>query len=177
MTDPEIAEMTTAQEVEIVRDLLRLYIGWLFATFPEQAGDLAAYFSPERRQQALDEVPIRFLPPQGVALIARLGGTPVGCVLGYPLAPGVAEMKRLFVLPQARGRGLGRALVEALAARMADRGHPVIRLDTAVFLTEAIALYRSAGFVEIAPYVDLPPGSEETAVFMERRPPDRETGA
>ena len=66
-------------------------------------------------------------------------------------------------------RGLGRALIEAILARMGTWGHPTIRLDTAVFLKDAIALYRQMGFVEIEPYTSLPPDTDKTAVFMELR--------
>lgn len=170
MVPARIAEMTTPEDIEIVRDLLQKYVHWLFDSFPDETEDLSAYFSPDRVQHALDEVTTKFMMPDAVALIARSGGRPVGCVLAYPLEPGIAEMKRLFVLPSARGRGLGGALIQTLGARMLARGYGKIRLDTAVFLTDAISLYRRMGFVEIAPYGDIPKGAERTSLFMEWGP-------
>ena len=65
-------------------------------------------------------------------------------------------MKRLYVAPRARGTGLGRALVEAIIGEARRIGHREIRLDTLPTMTAAMALYRRAGFVEIAPYYDTP---------------------
>lgn len=166
----EISEMASESDVEVVRTILRSYVQWLFDTFPDETEDLSAYYSPERVQQALTEVATNFVPPSGIALIARISGRPVGCVLAHPIEPGIAEMKRLFVLPSARGKGLGRELIVALRRKMADWGYPTIRLDTAVFLTDAISLYRRMGFVEIEPYTVLPRGAARTALFMEWRP-------
>ena len=78
-------------------------------------------------------------------------------------------MKRLFVLPAARGKGLGAGLVRTLIAHMAVWGYPTVRLDTATYLTDAIALYRRLGFVETEPYREIPPGSLKVAMFMELR--------
>ncbi len=169
MISADIVEMSSAEDVETVRGLLGGYVRWLFDSFPDQTEDLAAYYSPERVQAALDEVATKLRGADGLALIARVDERPVGCVLAYPTEPGIAELKRLFVLPGARGNGLGRRLIETVGLRMAALGYPVIRLDTATFLLEAIALYRRIGFVEIAPYIDLPTGTAKTALFMEWR--------
>lgn len=169
MIPPDISEMTSDGDVEVVRVMLRSYVQWLFDAFPDETEDLCAYYSPERLQQALDEVATNFVPPVGNALIVRFEDRPVGCVFAHPIEPGIAEIKRLFVLPTARGKGLGHALIEAAVARMVAWGHPTIRLDTAVFLKDAIALYRRMGFVEIEPYTLLPADTEKTAIFMELR--------
>ena len=69
-------------------------------------------------------------------------------------------MKRLYVLPQGRNLGLGRALVDALVAEAVRIGYRETRLDMLPTLTEAIALYRKAGFTPIAAYYDTPvPGT------------------
>jgi GNAT superfamily N-acetyltransferase len=68
------------------------------------------------------------------------------------LADGVAEIKRMFVVPDARGRGFGRRLLEAIEAAAAELGYRRLRLDTASSLSTAIALYRSAGYRAIPDY-------------------------
>jgi GNAT superfamily N-acetyltransferase len=169
MPRPDIREMTTEADIEIARTMLRSYVQWLFDTFPEEIEDVGSYYSPERLQQALEDVATEFVPPRGIALIAGMADGPVGIVFAHPIGPGIAEMKRLFVLPAARGRGAGQALIAALIDRMEAWGHATIRLDTAVFLTEAIALYRRMGFVEIEPYTEVPAGAVKTALFFERK--------
>ena len=75
-------------------------------------------------------------------------------------------MKRLHVIPAARGLGLGRMLVDAILAEAMRIGYREIRLDTLPTMIEAIALYRSAGFAEIAPYYDTPIAG---TVFLAKR--------
>ena len=165
----DIREAAGPEDVKIVQDLVLAYIPWLYDSFPHEIEDLTAYYSPDRVQSALDEVSTTFVPPHGLALIARLDGTPVGCAMAHPIEPGVSELKRLFVLPSARGHGFGRAMIESLLQRMAQSGHPTMRLDTAIFLTDAIALYRQIGFVEIEPYNEMPAAAAKNALYMEFR--------
>ncbi len=92
-------------------------------------------------------------PPAGAALLAELDGEAVGCAGIRPLhPPESAELKRMYLQPQARGRGLGRALAEAALSTAAVLGYEIVRLDTIAEMVEAAALYRGLGFVEIGPY-------------------------
>ena len=169
MENPEITQMQTPEDVLAVRALVRRYVQWLFDTYPQEIEDLSSYYSPERLRAALDAIGPAYVLPDGLALIARQGGAPVGCVLARRIAPGMAEIKHLFVGPDVRGQGFGGALVDAVLAGMVTAGYPVVRLDTAVFLTDAIALYRSRGFREIDSYTEVPAGAVDTAIFMECR--------
>ena len=91
-------------------------------------------------------------PPAGLLLVATLHDEPVGCgALKYHGA-GPAEVKRMWVSPTVRGLGLGRRLLGELEARAAAWGVSVLRLETNQALTEAIALYRSAGYREVAAF-------------------------
>ena len=97
--------------------------------------------------------PSELTPPGGLLLVASLASEPVGCG-ALKFHPGEAtEIKRLWVAESARGLGLGRRLLAELEAHAAAS---MVRLDTNAALTEAIALYRSAGYGEVAPFNDEP---------------------
>ena len=127
----------------------------LFADYAASLGVDLAYqdFAGE-----LAGLPGVYAPPHGALFLARdPGGEPVGCVALRAMAePGCAEMKRLYVAPAGRGAGLGTALVRVVLEAARDAGHHEVRLDTLPEMTEALALYRRAGFEEIAAYYDTP---------------------
>ncbi|TPQ47142.1 GNAT family N-acetyltransferase [Prosthecomicrobium hirschii] len=104
-------------------------------------------------------MPGKYAPPDGELLLARAAdGTPLGCVGLRPLPPvdGRAEMKRLYVVPAARGTGLGDALARAVIAAAVRLGYREMVLDTLPSMTGAQAVYRKYGFVEIGPYYETP---------------------
>ena len=78
-----------------------------------------------------------------------------------------AEIKRMFVSPEARGRSLGRKLLQKLEAIAIEHRAALLRLETGVKQFEALALYRSAGFLEIGPFGSYRP--DPCSVFMEKR--------
>ncbi len=94
--------------------------------------------------------------PHGCFVLARLAGETVGCGAVKNLEPGVAEIKRMWIHPDQRGRGLGRRLLADLEDRARAMGHHTVRLDTSTHLPVASAFYRSAGYREIPPYNDNP---------------------
>lgn len=102
--------------------------------------------------QELAALPGPYAPPQGDILLAKQGDHVLGCIALKPLAPGVAEIKRLYVRPQARRNGVARALVATILQRAAAYGYREVKLDTLGQMQDAIALYRSFGFADVAPY-------------------------
>jgi ribosomal protein S18 acetylase RimI-like enzyme len=91
-------------------------------------------------------------PPAGLFLIALLNGEPVGCGALKFHGDEPTELKRMWVASSARGLGVGRRLLEELERRAVELGSSTIRLETNKTLKEAIALYRSAGYREIAAF-------------------------
>src|SRR5262245_35244330 len=87
--------------------------------------------------------------PDFTFLIARVGGRAVGCGALRVLEVGVGEVKRMFVLPEFRGRGIARQILEALESRARELGYRFVRLETGTEQREAISLYKSAGYREM----------------------------
>ena len=145
------ALIADADDVELVRALFREY-----------AGSLGVDLSFQGFEDELAALPGGY----DAVLVARIGCDAAGCVGVRPLEPGVCEMKRLYVRPSARGTGLGRALAEAAIARGRGLGYERMRLDTLPSMATAQELYRSLGFVEIAPYRHNPVAG---ASFLELR--------
>jgi len=121
----------------------------LQAYFTELASRFDSGFDPARSIPAAEE---DLIPPAGVLLVATLHDEPVGCgALKYHGA-GPAEVKRMWVSPAVRGLGLGRRLLGELEVSAAAHRIRVLRLETNRALTEAIELYRSAGYREVGAF-------------------------
>ena len=95
-------------------------------------------------------------PPAGLLLVATLRADPIGCGALKFHGQEPAEIKRMWVAESARGFGVGRRLLTELEDRAAEHGARTVRLETNKALTEAISLYRSAGYIEVAPFNDEP---------------------
>jgi GNAT superfamily N-acetyltransferase len=110
-------------------------------------------FDPTRSIPA-DEASLR--PPAGLLLVATLRGEPIGCgaLKFHNDAP--FELKRMWVAASARGLGVGRRILHELEEHAARHGANAVRLETNRTLAEAINLYRSSGYVEVAPFNDEP---------------------
>ena len=139
------------------------------ALFEEYAAWLAVDLCFQGFAEELATLPGNYAPPRGMLLLAGPPGAAVGCIALRPLpgigsAPGAtAEVKRLYVRPEARGTGLGRRLVRIVIDGARAIGYRELRLDTLDRMVDARALYANLGFRECAPYYHNPiPG----AVYM-----------
>jgi ribosomal protein S18 acetylase RimI-like enzyme len=143
----QIAPARSADDMAAVRRLFESYAAAIDVDlcFQDFAAELAA-------------LPGKYAGPGGALLLARgRGGEALGCVALRPVPPdGTCEMKRLYVSPQARGLGLGKALVDAILETASRIGYREIRLDSLPSMTAAIGLYEKAGFAPIAPYYETP---------------------
>jgi GNAT superfamily N-acetyltransferase len=125
-------------------DAARALFAQYMALVRERSG--VAEFEPIERIFATEDV---FAGSDGAWLVAYADGSPVACGGLRTLAPGVGEIKRMFVAAPARGRGLGRRLLRALEQRARAAGHERVRLLTTPMLSEACALYAAEGYTEI----------------------------
>ena len=119
----------------------------------------ARYPEPGATHFRLD--PTEVAPGNGCFLVVRRDGRPVGCgalrrlrdaAPVRELGPRVGELKRMYVAPEVRGRGVGRALLARLEDEARALGLERLVLETGTRQAEALALYRRVGFADIAPY-------------------------
>jgi ribosomal protein S18 acetylase RimI-like enzyme len=145
-----IVQAERPQQVEEARKL-----------FLEYAGSLGFSLCFQNFDQELASLPGDYAPPHGRLLLIECDGAVAGCVALHRLENDVCEMKRLYVRPQFRGRGLGRRLAEAVIAEARGIGYARMWLDTVEpVMKAAVAMYRGLGFREIAAYRENPmPGT------------------
>jgi ribosomal protein S18 acetylase RimI-like enzyme len=161
------SEATALDRLQITQADSAEQIAWVRELFLEYANSLSFSLCFQSFESELAHLPGDYAPPEGRLLLATIGDAPAGCVALHKTAPGISEMKRLYVRPRFRGRGLGKILAQKVVAEARAVGYRKLRLDTVESVMQAaVALYRSLGFAEIAPYR---PNPIEGALYMELR--------
>ena len=163
-----IVRPASTAELDEVRSLMRAFVAWHRERHAEDADLIDGYFDAAEFENELEELPGKYQPPDGDLLLATCDGEAAGCVALRRLDDRTCEMKRMFIYPRFQGRGIGRALGEAILREAGAAGYARMRLDTSVRQAEAQALYRKLGFREIEAYYELPPAIRDWLVFMER---------
>ena len=147
---------TSESDIKEARTLLQEYAAWLGISLCFQNFD-----------RELASLPGEYAPPDGRLLLAFEEDDLAGCIALRKIRATTCEMKRLFLRPEFRGRGLGRVLVERIIEEARQIGYTQMCLDTLPGrMDQAIALYKSIGFKEIEPYYNNPVAG---ATFMELR--------
>lgn len=104
----------------------------------------------------------------GLNLIGHVGPDVGGCISYREVEPAICEMKHLYVRPLVRKSGLGRALVSSLLAGAREAGYKQMRLETVSFMTAAVPMYESMGFIRRSPYYLIPEIFLPITIFMEK---------
>ena len=120
--------------------------------FMEYADSLGFDLEFQGFSQELATLPGQYAAPQGCILLAIDSEQVIGCVALRPLGDRICEMKRLYVIPEFRGRGIGKDLARMVINEARERGYKKMRLDTISSMKEARTLYSSLGFYTIEPY-------------------------
>jgi GNAT superfamily N-acetyltransferase len=157
------------QHIPQIRDLFLEYLHWININLVEYYGfgidDVQKYV--EEDIQHIE----KFFPPTGRFLLCYVEDLPVGMAALKQLEPGIGEVKRMYVRPEYRRRGLGRALLSRLLEEADQINFQCLRLDSAPFLIESHQLYRTFGFKDIQPYkgTEVPEEFQMNWIFMERQ--------
>ena len=148
-----LAQVDSHESIERAREL-----------FKEYQQSLGVDLCFQNFDQELATLPGDYSPPSGRLLLAFDAQKLAGCVALHKIDEETCEMKRLYVRPSFRGKGLGRILALVIIAEAQRLGYSRMKLDTLPSMTEAQALYRSLGFLTIQPYRNNPVAG---ALFME----------
>ena len=151
---PAISFALEASDTRVSEELQRAYFADIAGRYPGWSPDLIPSADPAE-----------VAPPAGAWVVAYLGDVPVGCGGVKRLDERTVELKRIYLADAARGHGVGRRLLEELEEHARAFGYERVRLDTGDRQPEALGLFRSAGYVEIADYN----GNTWATYWMEKR--------
>lgn len=166
MNPISIRQAKPAEDVQVVKELFWEYLTWANDMNEREFGlrlDIAKMLEADMADLG------KFMPPDGRLFLAQNDGFTTGCVCLKKLRQSIGEVKRLYVKPAFRGKGIGKMLVGILLEEARKIGYGIIRLDSTRYMVNAHDLYRSFGFQEIAPYPEseIPKEYHAHWIFME----------
>lgn len=162
---PNLGISSASSVITIFQSESPAHIAQARELFLEYAQSLGFSLCFQNFEKELADLPGKYAPPDGRLLLADFSCQLAGCVGLRKLEDRICEMKRLYVRPQFRGKGLGRALADRIIAEARQIGYDRMRLDTVEpVMRDAVAMYRRLGFREISPYCENPVAG---ALYME----------
>jgi GNAT superfamily N-acetyltransferase len=163
---PIIRKARSRPDAAAAAALMVEYLTWAHGRLREEFGVEEEPANPSEVADTLGA----YREPSGLLLLAEWSGRPVGVGALRHLPGGAAEIKRMYVLPEARSLHIGSGILDKLIETATDWGSQVIRLDTCRFMAEAQRLYRSRGFAERPPYegTEIPAHLHRFWLFFER---------
>ncbi len=162
-----ISNATTQEQLNSVRRLMRAFVDWHRQRHEQDIALIDQYFDAGAFEEEVANLPGKYAPLKGRLLLATYAGQPAGCVALRAIDDETCEMKRMFVYPQLRGKGVGRGLAEAIVREAKTIGYSSMLLDTSFRQIEAQNLYQSLGFKQIDPYYEMASELKNWLVFME----------
>ena len=145
-----ISKARSDADIAAVTELAWEFVDFLRTRYPERIAMIESYLTEQRFTEMLANFRDHFNPPKGECFVARMDDRPVGIVMLKANLGKACEMNRMFVRPEARGSGVGRALCNALIAEARALGYAEMRLGALERHVEALPLYRSLGFREVS---------------------------
>jgi GNAT superfamily N-acetyltransferase len=165
-TPLKIIRPATTEQYNQVRNIIYAFIDW---HRKRHAGTTLTsdYYDNNEFEQEMASLPDKYGSGRNCILLACYNAQPAGCVALREIDSNACEMKRMFVYEQYHGKGVGRALAQALIKQAKNMGYGVMKLNTSIRQTEAQQLYENLGFIRTAPYNNMPKQLEDWLVFME----------
>jgi GNAT superfamily N-acetyltransferase len=164
MTHPSFIPADPVRDRSVLLDLNVEYMSWnsveLERHFSISVAEVVGMSIRDYVEAMLDKV-CGDRPPHGCFYLVQHDGAVAGMGGMRKIAPGVAELKRVYIRPACRGNGLGSAIIDRLLADARQFGFDIMRLDSGPFMTSAHRLYEAAGFAYREPY----PGAEVPAML------------
>jgi ribosomal protein S18 acetylase RimI-like enzyme len=150
-----IERLTGADSRTVLRPVFEEYLTWVAEQLRDNYGIVFEESNEvvrERHHRAFDAELPKMLGPRGRVIVARAGDAIVGVGTMKPVTDDIAEIKRVYVRPGARGQGIARAIMARLLDDARTERFAMVRLETMDFMRQAIALYRSIGATETAQF-------------------------
>ena len=169
----ELVQVDLAVHRGILADLSEEYLVWVAEQFKEHHGiEISAPGGLTVREYARRGVDslASYAPPRGVCYLVKVDEEMIGMGALRKIRDGVGEIKRMYVKPEYRGKGIGRALLNRLLENAEEYGYSRVLLDTAKWMTIAQSMYLSFGFRyrERYPESEVPESIHHLCVYMEK---------